>query len=62
LPVTVQQAPAAQLAIHIHSKRAMFHVLISPGTVGTDGSVLQLMPGDGELQDDFDVPARPTGP
>jgi hypothetical protein len=62
LPVTVQQAPAAQLAIHIHSGRAMFQVLISPGTVGTDGSLLQLMAGDGELQDDFDVPARPKGP
>jgi len=30
-----------------------FQVLISPGTVGGDGSVLQLMAGDGELQDDL---------
>ena len=40
----------------------MFQVMISPGTVGTDGFVLQLMAGDRKLQDDFDVPARPKGP
>jgi copper transport protein len=62
LPVTVQQAPAAQLAIHIHSERAMLQVVISPGTVGTDGFVVQLSAGDGQLQDDFDVPARSKGP
>jgi copper transport protein len=34
------------LAIHIHTDAAMFQVLISPGKVGTDGFVLQLMTGD----------------
>jgi copper transport protein len=43
-------APAfAELAIHIHADKAMFQVLISPGTVGTDSFVLQLMSGDGSL-------------
>ena len=42
-------AAAAPLAIHIHSERAMFQVLISPGTVGSDSFVLQLMSGDGNL-------------
>jgi hypothetical protein len=37
------------LAIHIHTERAMFQVLVSPGTVGTDSFVLQLMSGDGAL-------------
>ena len=37
------------LAIHIHSEKAMFQVLISPGAVGTDSFVLQLMSGDGTL-------------
>jgi copper transport protein len=43
--------PAATepLAIHIHSDQAMFQVLVSPGTVGTDSFVLQLMSGDGSL-------------
>ena len=40
-------AVAAPLAIHIHSEQAMFQVLVSPGTVGTDSFVLQLMSGDG---------------
>jgi copper transport protein len=35
------------LAIHIHTDKAMFQVLISPGTVGTDSFVLQLMDGEG---------------
>ena len=42
-------AAATPLAIHIHSERAMFQVLISPGTVGTDDFVLQLMTGEGNL-------------
>ena len=42
-------ATAAPLAIHIHTERAMFQVLISPGAVGTDSFVLQLMSGDGNL-------------
>jgi hypothetical protein len=28
---------------HLHSERAMFQVLISPGTPGTDDFALQLM-------------------
>jgi len=42
-------ASAAPLAIHIHSERAMFQLLISPGMVGTDDFVLQLMSGEGIL-------------
>ena len=42
-------ATAAPLAIHIHSEHAMFQVLVSPGTVGADSFVLQLMSGDGDL-------------
>ncbi len=34
------------LAVHIHTDRAMFQVLISPGRVGADEFVLQLMNGD----------------
>ena len=34
------------LAIHIHTDAAMFQVLISPGKVGSDHFVLQLMNGD----------------
>jgi copper transport protein len=40
-------AAGAPLSIHIHSEQAMFQVLISPGTVGSDDFVLQLMSGDG---------------
>ena len=39
----------APLGIHIHSDKAMFQVLISPGKVGSDDVVLQLMNGDGTL-------------
>ena len=42
-------AAETPLAIHIHTERAMFQVLISPGTVGTDSFVLQLMSGEGSL-------------
>ena len=42
-------AAAEPLALHIHSERAMFQVLISPGTVGTGNFVLQLMSGEGTL-------------
>ena len=34
------------LAIHIHTEQAMFQVLVSPGKVGGNGFVLQLMNGD----------------
>jgi copper transport protein len=44
-----QAAADTPLAIHIHSERAMFQVLISPGTVGADSFVLQLMSGEGIL-------------
>jgi copper transport protein len=44
---TLRLAVASPLAIHIHSARAMFQVLVSPGRVGTDNFVLQLMSGDG---------------
>jgi copper transport protein len=45
---TAAQANAeTPLSIHIHSERAMFQVLVSPGAVGTDSFVLQLMSGDG---------------
>ena len=40
---------AAPLALHIHSEKAMFQVLISPGVVGSDDFVLQLMSGEGAL-------------
>lgn len=41
-------AAAAQppLSVHIHTDAAMFQVLISPGKVGTDNFMLQLMNGD----------------
>jgi hypothetical protein len=42
-------AAAGPLAAHIHPGRAMFQVLISPGTAGTDDFVLQLMPAEGNL-------------
>jgi hypothetical protein len=42
-------AAETPLAIHIHSERAMFQVLVSPGKVGTDSFVLQLMSGEGNL-------------
>jgi copper transport protein len=45
----LQPAAAEPLAIHIHSEQAMFQVLISPGVVGSDNFVLQLMSGDGNL-------------
>jgi hypothetical protein len=49
LLAAIRPAATAPLAIHIHSDRAMFQVLISPGTVGTDSFELQLMSGDGNL-------------
>ncbi len=36
----------APLAVHIHTDAAMFKVLVSPGKVGSDNFVLQLMSGD----------------
>lgn len=39
--------PETPLAIHIHSDKAMFQVLVSPGKPGLDDFVLQLMTGEG---------------
>jgi len=38
--------PETPLAIHIHSDKAMFQVLVSPGKPGMDDFVLQLMTGE----------------
>ena len=46
LAAAAQAAVEAPLAIHIHTETAMFQVLISPGKVGSDDFVLQLMAGD----------------
>jgi copper transport protein len=46
-PRALVAAIVTPLAIHIHTENAMFQVLISPATVGTDSFVLQLMHGDG---------------
>ncbi|WP_339033852.1 CopD family protein [Bradyrhizobium symbiodeficiens] len=38
--------PETPLAIHIHSDKAMFQVLVSPGKAGANDVVLQLMTGE----------------
>jgi copper transport protein len=43
---TQTAADQTPLAIHIHTETAMFQVLISPGRVGANDFVLQLMAGD----------------
>jgi copper transport protein len=48
-PRALAAALEAPLAVHIHTESAMFQVLISPGKVGSDDFVLQLMAGDGSL-------------
>jgi len=45
-PRALVKAAVNPLAIHIHTDAAMFQVLISPGKVGKDSFVLQLMEGD----------------
>jgi copper transport protein len=45
-PRALAAAMQAPLAVHIHTETAMFQVLISPGKVGSDDFVLQLMAGD----------------
>jgi copper transport protein len=45
-PRALVTAAVKPLAIHIHTDAAMFQVLISPGAVGKDSFVLQLMDGD----------------
>jgi copper transport protein len=39
--------PETPLALHIHTDKAMFQVLVSPGKAGVDDFVLQLMTGEG---------------
>jgi len=46
---TDPSAATTPLAVHIHSDKAMFQVLISPGVVGAENFVLQLMTGEGTL-------------
>jgi len=46
-PRALAAAAAPPLAIHIHTEKAMFQVLVSPGRVGVDHFVLQLMNGEG---------------
>jgi copper transport protein len=46
-PRALSAATEAPLALHLHTEKAMFQVLISPGRAGTDRFVLQLMTGDG---------------
>jgi copper transport protein len=45
-PRSLVTAVVRPLAIHIHTDAAMFQVLISPGSIGKDNFVLQLMEGD----------------
>ena len=45
-PPRALAAAITPLALHIHTDAAMFQVLVSPGTVGADSFVLQLMNGD----------------
>ena len=45
-PRALAAAMQAPLAVHIRSETAVFQVLISPGKVGSDDFVLQLMAGD----------------
>jgi copper transport protein len=48
-PRALAAAARPPLALHIHTEAAMFQVLMSPGAVGADSFVLQLMNGDGSL-------------
>ena len=49
-PPRASVAPvAAPLSVHIHTDAAMFQVLVSPGRVGSNDFVLQLMTGDAAL-------------
>jgi len=54
-PRLLVNAVTKPLAIHIHTEKAMFQVLISPAIVGVDSFVLQLMTGDGSP-----LPAKET--
>lgn len=46
-PRVLAAAVVAPLAVHIHTETAMFQVLVSPGKVGGNRFVLQLMNGEG---------------
>jgi copper transport protein len=48
-PRTLTAPAVAPLSIHIHTDAAMFQVLVSPGKVGANDFVLQLMTGDAAL-------------
>jgi copper transport protein len=48
-PRALAAAARPPLALHIHTDKAMFQVLMSPGRVGADSFVLQLMDGEGSL-------------
>jgi copper transport protein len=48
-PRALAAAVRPPLTMHIHTDAAMFQVLVSPGTVGADSFVLQLMDEDGSL-------------
>jgi copper transport protein len=45
-PRSLAAAVATPLALHIHSDKATFQVLVSPGRVGIDTFVLRIMSGD----------------
>jgi len=45
-PRALASAVRTPLALHIHSDKAMFQVLVSPGMAGIDDFVLQIMAGD----------------
>jgi copper transport protein len=45
-PRALAAAVQAPLALHMHSDKTMFQVLVSPAEVGSDSFVLQLMNGD----------------
>jgi copper transport protein len=46
-PRALAAAVQAPLALHMHTDKAMFQVLVSPAEVGSDSFVLQLMNDDG---------------
>jgi copper transport protein len=48
-PRALAAAVRPPLTLHIHTDKAMFQVLMSPGRVGADSFVLQLMDGEGSL-------------
>jgi copper transport protein len=49
-PPRASIAPVATpLSVHIHTDAAMFQVLVSPGKIGANDFVLQLMTGDAAL-------------